>query len=164
MTTATTTLEAIRDGMITILEGLAPSIHSSVKFEKELGEIGFEMWAENNPASAFRRFSLLRTGAGDWPSITNTDVEERTERVVLVIAYPRTFAKYGDQNVRDCDDVIDADLRLIDGQSGIGRNNSAGYVSGQNSSFLVESETEEGEAVRFAHHTFEVSFYQGVSA
>jgi hypothetical protein len=162
MTTDTTTLEAIRDKAITLIQALTPLKAAHIPFRRHVAEGDFVAWAEANPSACCRRFQILRTGAGEPAMVSNTDLEDRRERLLLVIAYPKTYGLYGEENIRDADDVMESDRELIDGRSGIGKNNAGGYVAGQHSSLLLEANTEEGEAVRFAQLLFEVTYYREI--
>lgn len=162
MTTATTTLELIRDNMIAKLEALTPTLLSGIKFERHRAEEPFMPWTEMNAAAAFRRYSLLQDGATEPPVVSDMDVEQRRSGFNLLIAYPKQWGRYGKEAERDADDFIEADLRLIEGRSGIGHNAYAGYVSGQMSALIVSS-IERGERVLFSRLAVTVDYYRSVS-
>lgn len=171
MTTATTTLEAIRDNMAAILESLTPVTAPEVRFRRDRGESEFMAWAEGHPSAAFRRYSIDRTGGGaPLPVSSNGDVEERRERILVRIAYPRANGLYRQSGnpsdgVRDSSDVMEEDRELIIGRSGVGALNAADYIAdAQHASNLIEDSVEEGEAVRFAEFLFEVHYYREIAA
>lgn len=163
MSTATTSLELIRDGMIAKLEALTPTLLSADKFRRHVGEVDFSRYCETDPTSAFRVFSVLQDDVEEPPTVSDMDVEHRTATFALLIAYPKAWGRYGGQNERDAQDCIEADRRLIDGRSGIGHNAYSGYPSGQHSA-LIESSIESGDAVLWSRLQVTVTYYRSVSA
>lgn len=159
-----TTVEAIRDNAISLIEALSPSLLSSVPMRRHRGEQSLDEWADANPAASLRVFSLLQTSDGEPPAVSNTTEELRTAILELRIAYPRLYGLYGQQNVRDAFDLMEADAIKIDGRSGIGLNNSGGYVAGCHSVLITDRIIEESESNLFAVFTIETMYYRGVSA
>lgn len=165
MTTPTTTLAAIRAQMLTTLEAIVPAHEASIRFERHRGESDFRAWVEMNEQGAWRRFHINSLfDEGPTPASTNSDVEFRSARLELLVAYPKRWGLYGQDGERGAHDVIESDREQIDGRSGIGHNNSAGYVSGQHSSIRVARETLVGDAVLVSRTVYEVTYYRSVSA
>ncbi len=163
MTTKTTTLEAIRDRMISRIEALTPSLLAGTKLKKHKAEEPFRAWAEKSPNSALRRFSILTIGDQEPPVTSDLFIEERNGAFEVLIAYPKRWGAYGAANQRDAEDFINADLALIDGRSGIGHAAYGGYVDGQHSAY-INSSIIEGEAVLFSRLVITVTYYRSVSA
>lgn len=131
MSTPTTTLKKIRDNIESIVESLTPSSLSGVPFRVDRGEEDFAEWAASKPTTAFRRFSLELTDTGELPPVTDNQIEQRDATLTLSIAYPKLWGRYGEENIRDAQDIIEEDYALLIGQSGIGSNNPSACVSGQ---------------------------------
>lgn len=161
------TRELIRESMIGLIEALTPTSHSSVPFRVERGERDFRAWGEANEAAALRRFSVRFVGQPSPPVVSDTQVELVEGDVVeLVIAYPKQWGKYGEGNVRDFDDLMDEDLQQIDGRSGVGVNNAADWIAGQNQSLRVDWEIEDDEdaKVAFLRVRYQVDYYRSTAA
>lgn len=111
---ATTTAAAIRDRIVTVIEGLVPSSLSSSRFLEHRNERDgdFEPWAEAHPTAALRRFRVWDTGAWEPPLVSSVDVEERTVTFSLLVAYPHSH-RYGSANATDRLRVMDEDRQAI---------------------------------------------------
>ena len=84
MTTPSTTLTAIRNGMLTTVEAIVPSVGAEVRFERHRGETDFRAWVGMNEQGALRRFSInMLFDEGPAPASTNSDVEFRSARMEL---------------------------------------------------------------------------------
>jgi hypothetical protein len=132
-----TTYATIRDRQIAVIEALTPALTSAAKFRRHRGEVEFTAWVEANMAACWRRFEILNsfnlaadglTNAGDGNALWQFEHDE-----VLVVAYPRQFGKYGAQNERDLDDMIDSDLAQIDEAIGPDGSALANWVNGLDS-------------------------------
>jgi hypothetical protein len=166
MATATTDFETIRDKQITNLEALNPTKHGAVPFRVERGEMDFLEWAEEHPSACLRRFMVAEIDAGAPPEVTNLSIESRRSLAEVTVAYPRQLGVYGSNNIRDAYDLIRSDRDQIDGKSGIGINNSGGYVSGQWTSVRQSYEVvdDPDAQVLFSVITYEVDFYKAVAS
>lgn len=147
----TATLEAIRDRVVTLIEGITPTVLSGDKFRHSLdeGDGDFASWAEQNDQSAWRRFQVMHDGSD--PGLPNTSdmlIEERSATLVITIAYPHN-KRAGIQGKRDRDDAIDADWRKIYRTIGPGAGQS--NFSGSNDCTIMgcSKRTDPGEACDF---------------
>jgi hypothetical protein len=122
---ATATLEAIRDRILTVIEGITPSSLSSDKFRRyrNEGEGNFAEWAEKNPAGAFRRFQVREVGDDELPDVSDTTTERVQATLEILVAYPQNH-RTGPANAMDRDDVMNQDWKAINAAVGIyGRGN-----------------------------------------
>jgi hypothetical protein len=159
---ATTTPEAIRDRMITVIEALTPASDTGVRFRRYRNEGGadFKAWADANPNAARRRFQVRTTGRTQVPATSNTDVEEHQIEVIITLAFPKT-GRDGPAQALDRDDTLDADQFQIDKACGmLGRANftpssypDATWLEG------VPGDRVEGETCDFAELRY-VMFYK----
>lgn len=163
MATTTTDAETIRDNIADLIEAITPTKLESVRFERSLEEVVFEPWAEQNAASALRRFSILEVGTRELPLVSGLGVEDDLATFEILIAYPRSYSLYGRGNARDAHDVMNADANLLKGRNGISIQNPGGYVSGQDSSAIVEQEPQDGDRVIFLRLLVEAQFKRSVS-
>lgn len=129
MSTPTTTVETIRDKMITVIEALTPSTESKETFRVSLDEIDFREWASKYKGAVFRRFSIL--DVTDYENVRVSDglVEQIDAVLEVVVAYPKSRSKYGANGLRDAMDLIREDMHLID--DNVGLHGGANTVSGQ---------------------------------
>lgn len=158
MSTATTTIDAIRDAFETSIEAISPSNHSSVGFRVSLGEVSFREWAEAHPDAALRRFSILRVGSVEPGEVSDASVEEKLATLELVVAYPKQMALYGVENVRDMQALMQSDAAKIN--EAIGGSGYASWPSGLIDCQEIDT-IEDGDAVSFLVHSFEIRFYKG---
>lgn len=164
--TATTTREAIRENMVTLIEALAPTTSSDVPFRVERGERDFRTWAEANEAAALRRFSVRFVGQPSPPVISDTLTElVEQDAVEVLIAYPKQYGKYGQGNNRALDDVLDEDVQQIDGQSGVSHNNSGDWVSGQHNCLRIEATVEDDPDAKvvIARLLYSIDYYRSTA-
>lgn len=112
---STTTAEAIRDRIITVISALTPTSQAGTGFRayRNEGDANFETWCEANPAQAFRRFQVRDTGSDGSPDVSNTDVEQRTVAYTLTVAYPQNN-RTGKGAALDRDDVMRTDRLQIE--------------------------------------------------
>lgn len=117
---ALATVEAIRDQVYSLLEGVAPTSLSDVKFRRFRNEDGanFEEWAEKNGAAAFRRFQTRQVQTDEPPLVSNTTTERVVLTLVTRVAYPQTH-RYGSANAMDRDDVMNQDWKSINYKIGL---------------------------------------------
>jgi hypothetical protein len=122
---ALATAEAIRDQILTLVEGITPTSLSGDRFRRYRDEGGadFEEWATKQPAAAFRRVQVRQVGADELPLVSDTLNERVRLRETVRIAYPQN-ARTGSQNAMDRDDVINQDWLKINYKIGLyGRGN-----------------------------------------
>lgn len=145
--TNATTIDAIRDRALDVIEALVPTMLAGDKFRRyrDEGDGNFEVWAEANPAAAFRRFQVDFDGAQFTPEVSNTDFEERPGHMTTIVAYPHD-ARAGTKQARDRKKLIDRDADLL--EKGIGlysrQNFSAPYpdavwIAGDTRRFLGQA-------------------------
>jgi hypothetical protein len=115
LTSNTTTIELLRDYIISLIEAIVPTVHSAIRFERFLDEgvANFQNWAEKNPPGALRRFQVRDTGKRIPPDVSNTTVEGRFVEFEITIAYPQT-SRFGINAARDRDDAAELDEFLIE--------------------------------------------------
>lgn len=114
---AATTAAAQRNLMVAAIAGLTPALLSSDRFLVAEQLEDFDLWAETNPAAAFRRFAI-RFEAADQPLVSNTDVELRRVTFAVLVAYPHDY-RYGSDNQRSMDDLMESDQHQIEGVIGL---------------------------------------------
>lgn len=125
---ALATVEAIRDRVYSLIEGLTPTLLSSDKFRRFRNEDGadFEEWAEKNPTATLRRFQVRQVGTDIPALVSDTTTERVTLELSLRVAYPQSH-RYGDANAMDRDDVMNQDWKSINYKIGLyGRGNFSG--------------------------------------
>lgn len=112
---STTTAEAIRDRIITVISALVPASLAGTGYRgyRNEGDADFETWCQANPAQAFRRFQVRDTGADTAPDVSNTDVEQRTVQYALLVSYPQNN-RTGKGAALDRDDVMRVDRLQIE--------------------------------------------------
>jgi hypothetical protein len=157
------TLAAIRDRCIALVEAITPTSDSRVGFlrYRNEGEGDFPEWSETNPAACLRRFQIRDDGNETPPEVSNTDVDQREATLIVRIAYPQT-GRYGGDQALDRDDVIDEDWGRINGKLGIyGRANFTGAYDC--TPLGAERSIERGSAVDILVVTVRVSFYRTVT-
>jgi hypothetical protein len=119
------TAEAIRDQILTLIEGITPTSLSGDKFRRYRNEGGadFEEWANRQPTAAFRRVQARQVGEDEPPTVSNTTTEEVKLTIQILVAYSQN-ARAGSTNALDRDDAINKDWKSINAKVGIyGRGN-----------------------------------------
>jgi len=129
-----TTFALIRDQQLSVIEALTPAVQSGTRFKRHRGDVEFLAWVEANPSACWRRFELLNAFDYGHDGLTNAGsggaLWQLAHSAQLVMAYPRQMGKYGQQNERDLDDMIDSDLAQIDEAIGPDGSALANWVSG----------------------------------
>ena len=151
----TTTISAIRIGQAALIRALSPSSQSTRKFVEYEQREDFQLWAEANPTSALRRFSIEDDATYETPLGSDTDSEEIETQMTVTIAYPHD-TRYGSGKPQDQRDVMREDLHQID--TAIGHRGSAGYVSGQRAAVADAKEFDDGDGVDFLRLTYQINF------
>lgn len=131
----TTTYPLIRDQQISLIQALTPAFRADKPFRVHTSDVEFEKWSGEHPGACWRRFEIISNVdygiAGTTNPLTTGALWLMTQSMVLALAYPRAYGKYGREgldNERDLDDCIDSDLAQIDNAIGLG--GGAGYVDG----------------------------------
>lgn len=122
------TIEAIRDRLLTLIESLTPTTLSGNKFLRYRAERDGNLvdWAEKNPGACLRRVSATETGEDEPPDVSSVTEEWVVATVEVRVAYPQTH-RYGPDNERDRKDCMNADWKAINYLIGIyGRGNFSG--------------------------------------
>ena len=154
----TTTLTAIIDEQIALIQALTPASLASVQFRVALDEMDLEDWADAEPQAAFRRFTIEDVTSYDVPEVSAADVTFEPCDVELVIAYPNDY-RYGTANRRARAAVMREDRSQIDyaiGMWGV-RNMS------DSSAVLTETEFDELDTCTLMRLNFRIFFYRATS-
>lgn len=125
---STATLGSIRDRIIALIEGIAPTSVRGSRFKdtRDEGDADFQRWAEAQKEAAFRRFQVRAVAERDLPEVSNLDTSMLRARFRILIAYPQDN-RAGSKAGRDRDVLIDEDFRKCDYLVGIyGRANFSG--------------------------------------
>jgi hypothetical protein len=125
----TTTYESILDSMVTQIRAIVPSKVSNVLFTMHRGEDEFLPWVEKNPTACFRRVEIANNFDHEMNGISDGTIWEYVHTCTVMVAYPKAWGKYGIDNMRDADVLIDSDLAQLD--NAIGTSGFATFVSGQ---------------------------------
>ncbi len=122
-----TNAAAIRDRIIAVIAGLAPTTMTSDAFRafRNEREGTFQPWAEENPTACRRVFQVRRVDDSRNPELSNSDHEERMITFRVLVAYAQTN-RDGMDGALDRDDAIDDDMLQIEHAIGMcGRVNLA---------------------------------------
>lgn len=160
---ATTTVEAIRDRMIALVQALTPTKLAANKFVVERAELDFRDWAEQHPGAAFRRFSIRDTGDSLPADVSNTDVERRVVTFEAVVAYPHN-SRTGPVPALDRLDCMERDQHQLEDTIGM---RGYGNFTSENAdcSWIKEGSTtsrEDGAAVSFLVLRLAYSYHRSV--
>ena len=161
MATSTTTLGAIRRQQASTIEGLTPTSMQRDKFELHRGETGFGEWVEENATRCLRVFSIIYAGMVEPPAVHDEQVRQEHVAQSLEIAYPRQWGRYGQENIRDAEDLIMEDKRQIEDAIGIA--GASNYASGQLITEVVGHDIADGDAVLVSVFDLETRFSRSVS-
>ncbi len=156
---ATTTFDAIREQMATVLEGLTPGSLAGTKFRETRDEADFFGWCAANPTACHRRFEI-RGSSYEGPGITNTDLEYHTTQATVTVAYPKQMGKYGPRNMASLEAMVELDKHQID--NSIGLRGGSNWLAGQGATVKVNDETAEQGGVLFLRLTFDVGYFRSV--
>lgn len=152
---ANTTAAAIRSQMVTAIEAVVPVAMSGDRFLHAQHEVDFDRWAEENPSASFRRFSV-RFEAADQPLVSNTDRELRRVTFAVLVAYPHDY-RYGSDNLRSMDDVMEQDQHSIEGAVGL-----RGFLNFADSAVVEPSSTSilRGDSNDFLYMSITAEFWR----
>lgn len=128
MAAQTTTYEAILGTMVSGITAISPAKSAHVPFGAYSGEVDFMQWVDQNPSACFRKFEILNTFNYERNGVSDTNVWEFIHPVILMVAYPTQWGKYGAKNQRDADCLMDSDVVQID--TVVGLNGYANYPAG----------------------------------
>lgn len=111
---STTTYAAIVNAIETTINGITPTSMPNVVFHRSMREEGLKEWAlEDKPTSGITRaWELLRDGNAEKPPFQHFTQIDRTEGVLLTVAYYAPQLR-GSQDHDDVEDVIREDASLI---------------------------------------------------
>lgn len=151
----TTTFDAIRDRQIELIQSLLPERLSAEGFRVAQDAGDFEEWAESTAAGCFRRFTIRDLFTYEIVT-SDSDVELVRTAAQVLIAYPKTWAKYGPANVRDAMDLARQDMHQID--QAIGPCAYGSYVAGQHGATEPDFTVEVGGPVIFSRLTYQIEF------
>lgn len=157
---ATTSYSAIRDKQRQVIEALTPTSNTAVKFFAALDERDFREWAVANKAAAFRRFTILNNADYQAPEVDNHDVVWQRMTSEIVVAYPNDWGFYGEENIRDMQDMMDEDWQLIDKNVGPYGQNLGNWLDGQGLCLMTSIQYIDDEDVTFAVIRYEIGFYR----
>lgn len=130
----TTTTQAIRNRIETVVEAITPSAHADLGFDAYRDEAGadFRRWARAHPEVCTRRFQARTVASVQTTDVTNTDVEARLATFEVIVAYAKRWRAGASF---DRDDTIEVDQNLI--ERAIGRDGHANFaLSNPNASWL----------------------------
>jgi len=158
-----TTVEAIRDNMITLVEALSPGSRARSKFKVNRSvEEDFTEWAEEHSSSCLRRFAIRDTGGYELPEVSDHQEERIRANLEVLVAYPRKMPSIaGGDGKRDLYDMIRQDMHQID--TAIGHRGQASYLGGQGGTYSLTKEILEGESVVFCALEVETYFHRDMT-
>lgn len=159
MPTATTTAQLVREDRRNIVESLNPGQISKVKFREYDKGGDFRTWAEEKPASCFRRFQVVDLATYEVPLISDMVLEQVITQFEVTVAYPAD-GRYGGDQVNGLEDAIRADQVRI--ETRIGALSYGNYPSGLDLFQLSSYEIEKGEDVYFLVAVYDANFKRAV--
>lgn len=150
-----TTLTAIIDEQIALIQALTPASLASDRFRVALDEMDLEDWADAEPQAAFRRFTIEDVTSYEVPEVSAADVTFEPCDVELTIAYPNDY-RYGKANRRARASVMREDRSQIDYAIGMwGTDNMS-----DSSAVLTDTTFEALNAVTLMRLNFRIYFYR----
>jgi len=159
--TPTTTVELVRDGMISAVHGLTPELLADTRFRVNRAVFDFEDWCENHANACFRRFQIKDLGGYEPPQISDHIIESLESELQVLVAYPMALiTKFGAEGERDMYDLVRSDMHLIDGAIGHRGGAKGNYVSGQHGTVINEKTFREGDGVLFLEMFARSYFYR----
>lgn len=117
---ATTTTDAIRDRMITVIGQTVPTVLTDARFRHYRNEADGNLiaYAQANPEGNLRAYQVRFDGMLGVPDCSNSDFEARKALFTVIIAYPQT-AVYGKGQALDRDTAIERDQALLEKNIGL---------------------------------------------
>lgn len=150
----TTTIETIRDQMITKIEAITPANLANYLFRRATKRYDIR---DQNPGSAlFRKFEIVRTGSAEDPPFFDPSAIEREEEMTVTVAYPVLAGLYGNNDLDDMEDVIRKDAQQIRDTLF----SSTNYVTGQLAAFVTIEPVNRGGPVWFQEFTVIAKYYE----
>ncbi len=153
-----TTTKAIRENQRNLVQALTPVQLGAYPFVEYIEAIPFADWAELNAATCLRTFAIEDLAPYTTPISGDYQSEEVVTQFAVSVAYPVSY-RYG-QGANGIADVVEQDRLAI--ERAIGLYGCSNYVSGQNSSLLVDFEIERGDKFWLATGTYEINFRREV--
>lgn len=140
----TTTAEAIRDHVISLILAIVPTSHSGDRFTKFANEDAADLflWAREHPEGCFRTVQVRNVRTQRPPDVTTSSVETPLLPLQIAIAYPHS-ARTGPANALDRDDVMREDQIAIEAAVGL-----TGYANFDGSGGNPQAEWVGGAAAR----------------
>jgi len=155
-----TTAAAVREAMLTAVEGITPAIESSTPFRRfrEQAPGDFRDWAEKHPGQCLRRVSIRSVGSQRSALVSSTLSEETSDTFEVVVAY-QASNRFG--SAAELDDVIEADQKQIHRVIG-----PPGYASFSAPATVIHQdnwERENAPGVVFAVIRYRVDWFRGLT-
>jgi hypothetical protein len=124
---STTTAQAIRDRIITVVQGTVPTVYPVLPFAAYRDESGadFRRWARSHPQTCTRRFQARLISSVQASDVSNVDVEVRLATFDILVAYAKRWRAGASF---DRDNTMASDQTLIEhtvGRNGYGNFNGA---------------------------------------
>ena len=107
----TTTWPTIRNAIVDVIEGLAPTWQSGVKFRRSKRSRSVRDWTKTT--AVFRGFEVRRDRADTPEGPRDPSAILRNEAFTITVAYPVALGLYGINDIDDMETVIRDDARLI---------------------------------------------------
>jgi hypothetical protein len=136
-----TTFETIRDAQFAVIEALTPTKLAGRPFQRHRESKAFMAWVEANPTRCLRRVQILSSLEIETAETSDGFMQHWQHTEDVRVAYPLEMGIYGAENERDMEDLIELDLRSINGA--IGRHGIFNYVAGQQVCEFQRSSLEE---------------------
>ena len=127
---AVTTFRAFRAEMATAVAAITPTteLHGREQpFMEFADDMDFRDWAQGNPTSCTRWFSISDMFDDDPVEISDAVADLQPIRCEVLVGYQNDF-KYGANKLRDMESVIREDYRKI--ELALGVHGSANYTNG----------------------------------
>lgn len=160
---ATTTASAIRTEVMRLIADITPSVHAHQRFQQHREELPIRPWAEAHPEACLRRVSVRFGGSTEPPAVNDTRVQEVSDTMEIVVAYPVSW-RHGGRQQLGLDDVIADDARLIEAAVGPpGYAAVASLVAPATVLWEQSNEREESGPVQFSVLRYRVDYFRSLS-
>lgn len=132
---STTTSQAIRDRISTVVQSTTPTVHLELPFVAYRDESGadFRRWARSHPQTCTRRFQARVDSDRQTQDATNTTVEARLATFEIIVAYAKRWRAGASF---DRDNTMGSDQTLI--ERVVGRDGYSNFsLSNPNATWLT---------------------------